>query len=194
MSMEPIRESEFLESKAAVYFLGRWPTGNNWLITRRDSADGSRSSLSMSEPDARALWAECVDGPRCGECNAPIAFDRNYGTAADKARRLTDRLCFSCDHWRERIKGGTHVVVIDGYRYSISPDLPPRSRDCAGHGGARFVIRFHDGREVVTHNLWANGRVPDHFRDRIVDNAVFVQAPQQSGYVGAGSANGAVAK
>jgi hypothetical protein len=40
-----------------------------------------------------------------------------------------------------------------------------------GFAGRRFVIRFHDGRIVETTNLWSNGIIPEHFRDRLLDNA-----------------------
>ena len=36
------------------------------------------------------------------------------------------------------------------------------------------MIRFTDGREVITHNLWHQGTIPKHFRARLPDNAVFV--------------------
>lgn len=65
-------------------------------------------------------------------------------------------------------------LVVEGRHYVIAKDQPKGYQGSLGHGGARFDIRFNDGREVVSHNLWAQGRVPEHFRERLPDNAEFV--------------------
>lgn len=69
------------------------------------------------------------------------------------------------------------VVRIKGNHYVISPDLAPgKSSWLAGHGGARFVIRFisgpHIGRVVETRNLWNQGPIPPEVG--LPDNAEFV--------------------
>ncbi len=94
----------------------------------------------------------------------------------DLAYRLQlKQLCFYCDFWlrklntsvshrQVRVKGGCYYIGDEG-----GGDWAGR-----GFGGARFHIRFHDGREVVTTNLWHNGEIPSLFLDRLSDNAVFI--------------------
>lgn len=43
---------------------------------------------------------------------------------------------------------------------------------CRGFGGDKFVIRFKDGKEVTTTNLWYQGAIPKHFQKILPDNAV----------------------
>lgn len=181
---EPVRESEFIETASGkVYFLGRWPDSGQPCVCCR--ADGGNTIVNA---DADVLWEACVNGPKCVECRAPLAFYRGY---RDWQKREAAGLCFSCDHWLGLIAPDASVAVIDGFRYSISPDQPEGFRGFIGHGGAEFVIRFDDGREVTTRNLWANGRVPPHFSARIPNNARFIKASNHAGYVGFGSAAGA---
>lgn len=63
------------------------------------------------------------------------------------------------------------VAIIDGVHYYID-DEDDNSR-FRGFDGAKFVIRFHDGREVTTTNLWCQGNIPDEFRDLFPNNADF---------------------
>jgi hypothetical protein len=77
--------------------------------------------------------------------------------------------------WREYVFKADEPFVarIDGQHYVIcdeSPDVQLR-----GFGGDPFEIKFHDGRVVKTTNLWCQGAIPERFRDRLPDNAVFLQ-------------------
>lgn len=66
-------------------------------------------------------------------------------------------------------------VVVNGQHFQIAEELPLRDRSYGGFGGRRHVIRFNDGREVVTTNLWTQGHIPAQFRNRFPENATFVQ-------------------
>jgi hypothetical protein len=105
----------------------------------------------------------------CKECNEGI--DTKY-TNGESLRK--QRLCFSCDFWysKIKIKDESHVVRVGGTHYMISSDNPPQS-SYRGFGGARYDIRFHDGREVSTTNLWCQGGIPARFKERLPDNAIF---------------------
>lgn len=85
--------------------------------------------------------------------------------------------CFYCNFWETRIReADERTVVIDGHRYEVdlkNPMSPPRP--FLGFAGRVFTIRFHDGREVTTNNLWTQGEIPERFRERIPDNAEFVR-------------------
>ncbi len=59
------------------------------------------------------------------------------------------------------------LVIATGHAYSIgsSDDYPK------GFGGSRFLICFHDGREIITDSLWHLGDIPAEWRSRLPDNA-----------------------
>jgi len=88
-------------------------------------------------------------------------------------------LCFGCGFWHEKIElartAADRVVRVNGRHFMIGDEPQPGAyRNGLGHGGFRFVIRFTDGREVTSHNLWGQGEIPERFRDRLPDNARFV--------------------
>lgn len=70
--------------------------------------------------------------------------------------------------WKDR------SVRINGEHFMIGDDVPNPSQ-LKGHGGARFQIKFHDGRVVETTNLWHQGEIPKEFKDKLPDNADFVK-------------------
>jgi len=81
--------------------------------------------------------------------------------------------CFECSLWRERLPlvGKPNTAIIDGTFYTIGDenDLSP----FRGFGGDKFVIRFKDGREITTTNLWYGGQISDAWKDKFPDNADF---------------------
>lgn len=87
--------------------------------------------------------------------------------------RLTDEL--SKKYWDARIErakqNNLNQVILNGFCYQIVPDEDELDPNARGFDGMRFVIYFKDGRRVVTHNLWANGLVPDELRADLPDNA-----------------------
>jgi hypothetical protein len=192
MSMEIVAHEGPLEFLGGMFFLGRWANDGPWVIQQRDNVGAGRSSHTYkSEEEARGVWRELIDGVKCRECGAGLEWDRG----CVNWQELQDRqLCHGCDFWTERIAkhDEENGVVIDGYRYSIGPDKPANYRGFVGHGGSPFTIRFNDdGLVVTTRNLWANGRIPDHFVGRYPNTAVFMKVSNDSAYVGSGTAAGA---
>lgn len=94
---------------------------------------------------------------------------------------LAARLCHTCNFWNKRHSelASGQFAIIDGRAYFIKPDEAEGYQGFVGFGGAKHVIRFNDGREVVSRNLWFNGDVPDHWRARLPDNARFVERDKQ---------------
>lgn len=41
-------------------------------------------------------------------------------------------------------------------------------------GGRKFHIQMHDGQVIETTELWHQGTIPEHFRERLPDNANFL--------------------
>ena len=100
----------------------------------------------------------------CGNHDAPSCWIKG-------AIEQDSKLCLICGHWVKRIEKGPDLnsVRFKGSHFEIVPDTG--SSAFRGYGGARFVIHFKDGRVVETHNLWHQGDIPQHFRDRLPDNA-----------------------
>jgi hypothetical protein len=85
-------------------------------------------------------------------------------------------LCVLCDRWVAFSLATEHpnVVRANGHHYVIEADGSDNLFGMRGFGGEEFTIRFHDGRVVKTTNLWAQGVIPERFRERLPDNAEFV--------------------
>jgi hypothetical protein len=105
----------------------------------------------------------------CNECGA-----KDYPRLTCDADKLRERgVCFYCNCWIDRLpmRDEARVARIGGYHYVIGkedPNIPLRNR---GSAGQKYVIHFFDGREVTTTNLWHQGEIPAHFRERLPDNA-----------------------
>jgi hypothetical protein len=84
-------------------------------------------------------------------------------------------LCFTCHHWDELLarKDDPTVVRAQHRHYIVGAAKTPHRFN--GFGGSEFKIRFNDGREVVTVDLWSQGTIPAHYRERMPDNAVFLE-------------------
>ncbi len=117
-----------------------------------------------------------VGGP-CNECGA-MDYSVNY-SGGFREKLLERGICFSCNHWREWIeraeRGDARIVRVGNVHYHIGDEKPDSPRHCRGFDGARWVVRFPDGRQVTSTNLWCQGNIPEHFQGRLPDNAEFVQ-------------------
>jgi hypothetical protein len=106
----------------------------------------------------------------CAECGA-----HEQGNWHDEhAKKLQTRgLCYSCEYWHVHIADASagNVVRVDGRHYRIGEEV--NRGGFRGFDGQRFKIKFTDGREVVTTNLWCQGAIPHRYRDRLPDNAQF---------------------
>lgn len=82
--------------------------------------------------------------------------------------------CFSINYWNERIlnKNDPCSVIIAHTAYWIGDE---DSKSCfRGFGGAKFRIKFFDGRYIETTNLWYNGDIPKKYWSKLPDNAEFI--------------------
>ena len=94
--------------------------------------------------------------------------DEGMGASTEPDPEFTRR------YWRERVESKDHPsqVRVDGRLYWIGEErVTGMPRGCYGE---KFRIRFHDGREITTTNLWVNGEIPAEFRAELPDNAVFL--------------------
>jgi len=82
--------------------------------------------------------------------------------------------CFQIDFWDDniKIKDELHIARIKGEQYCIGDEI--RSNPFRGFCGRKFIIRFLNGREVISTNLWYNGRIPESHIGLLPDNAEFI--------------------
>ncbi|WP_158071140.1 hypothetical protein [Streptomyces sp. CB03234] len=101
-------------------------------------------------------------------------------------RMAAYRVCSSCDFWLtcwgyamlgDRDPDGRRVLRIGGRHYltwTEEQGFPPE----IGYAGVevRHYVLLNDptGAVHATHRLWLMGTIPESFRDRMPDNAVFV--------------------
>lgn len=111
----------------------------------------------------------------CRECGQ--SDKANFGEPT-RSRMLAQQLCFTCLFWTDKIAelNDDFTARIGGRHYRIGPE-ETSPRDQRGFDGHRAVIRFADGREVTTTNLWFQGEIPVHFHTRLPDNAEFLERP-----------------
>lgn len=120
-----------------------------------------------------------LKGGKCRECGGNIEPNRWQPRIGRVL--VENQLCIRCQGWLEAVleKDDPKQVRVDGWVFNIAPEDPELRKMTGGfglgHGGRRFRIRFDDGREVVTTNLWNSGEIPERFRKRLPDNAVFVR-------------------
>lgn len=116
----------------------------------------------------------------CVKCGV-TGYTTNYFEPT-KSRMIENSLCFECDHWTGLIIGKDNKdrVRVDGSHYMIGPENNHPSH-CKGFGGAKWKIRFKDGREAETTNLWHQGQIPDIFKDELPDNAEFIHEAKSGG-------------
>lgn len=107
-------------------------------------------------------------------CKMCGATERLQWIESTKAELIKHQLCFTCNFWRERLErhqDNPNSVIIDNTAYMIGRE--DELHVFRGFGGARFVICFDDGREVVTTNLWCQGGIPDIWKPFFRNNAHF---------------------
>lgn len=105
----------------------------------------------------------------CSECSKEVEVGRF--SEPTNGEMIKQELCFNCHFWTKRVEefDNYHRFVANGTHYTIADEHSPSS--FRGYGGARWVVTFYDGREVLTSNLWCQGDVPEHFRARLPDTA-----------------------
>ena len=109
---------------------------------------------------------------KCYECGKR---EECYWNEETNKTLIKYQLCFNCNFWREKVlmKDKPKVVRIKGSHYTIGAEEAPTGM-FRGFGGRVFKILFDDGREVTTTNLWHQGIIPEHFKERLPDNAKFL--------------------
>ncbi len=89
-------------------------------------------------------------------------------------------VCFSCGFWEEKVEQlkTKQVVIVDSHYYVVGPNKEP-SKFC-GFGGRWFrwkLLGFPE-KTFESCDMWHAGTIPPHFRDRLKDNAEWVDKKQ----------------
>ena len=108
---------------------------------------------------------------KCPTCNKELGTNSLY--SSDERSMKEKRECFECSIWRERLPlvGNPDVAIIDGTFYTIGDENS--KSPFRGFGGNKFVIRFKNGREITTTNLWCGGNIPETWKPKFPNNADF---------------------
>lgn len=132
------------------------------------------SRISLGYDTVEKLKEDCgVPDEPCRLCGQ--MFQTDYMDEVKKVL-LEKNICFTCDYWERMIArpDQDRCVRIEGRHYTIAEAESGPSM-FKGHGGRSFSIEFFDGRSVATNNLWHQGAIPAHFKDKLPDNAKFKQ-------------------
>lgn len=110
----------------------------------------------------------------CRECGD--TEDRRFIESV-MSKMLERQLCHTCNFWAEWVerKDEPEVARIGGWHYRVhSMTKPGVPAHCKGFGGRLHTVVWDSGWKATTDDLWGQGEIPAHFRDRLPDNAVFV--------------------
>ena len=101
---------------------------------------------------------------KCCICGKEIE-ESFYGNAI-----LCSSNCYNEHFWQTTLDDS--AVIINQVCYHIGKE---NSTDpFRGFGGRKFKIQMNDGKIIETDNLWCGGDIPDSHRDRMPDNAKFI--------------------
>lgn len=112
----------------------------------------------------------------CKKCGETVEITESIVSTSKEMD--VQQLCFHCNYWTDIIRRDNNedkdvFVIANGKHYIIDNE---NSNDYfRGFGGAKFTIKFFDGRMVKTSNLWYQGEIPERFRDELPDNATLIQ-------------------
>ena len=132
-------------------------------------ADGYRSISSYYDTKKELIKDQGILKNPCKECGGLVKT-----TFSNNEKMIQRNVCFSCNFWFNIIDDIDNKLVIDGTVYVFHERAEAHTVAFLGHGGREFTIETNDGKVLSTNNLWSNGNVPDKFRDRIKDNAQFI--------------------
>lgn len=151
-------ESEIIESREFPkmrYEGGKWTSSSGWC----SSLEELKEKNGIPDEPCRC----------CGRI-----FSTHFEKET-KANLIRKNVCFTCNFWQEYVeeRDTPRYARIGGCHYAVGPENNDHP-SFRGFGGRRSKIRWNDGREVVTTNLWFQGQIPERFRAELPDNAVFV--------------------
>lgn len=143
-----------------------------WENRPKTHYDGGCWSVIYSGADSEAeILEKCgIPDEPCRECG--LIFATTFVEPV-KAKLLAQNICHSCNHFRELCKSKNGIRVNGGHY--LDGGQRGGNTTWNGFGGRIFRVRMFDGREFETNNMWFQGNIPQHFRERLPDNAEFIE-------------------
>ena len=138
------------------------------------------SSLISKRGGSRSIAYDTIDELKKGEgilednCPCCGGYIKTTFTKPTKSEIIQKKLCFSCLHWNKILDdlSNPNRFIIGGNAYC---HVEQKEGYFQGHGGRTFRIKRYDTNEVfVSNNLWCQGQIPIHLKDRIKNNACFI--------------------
>lgn len=104
----------------------------------------------------------------CGKEDNPdkYRFDPLYDIMTSKG------VCFNCAFWineHQEDEKGRDYAIIGGEHYILKPH--ENNKSLSGMDGRKYIIKFFDGHLIICDNVMEQGKIPEHFRDIMPDNA-----------------------
>jgi len=139
--------------------------------------------------DPYAAWNSriTVTNAKCKVCGDK--FNADHLVQGERLR--TVGICHTCDFWIEKwqMRDDENVARINGQHYMFGNHMQDYVVDPAdtletivanwkapkkqglGMGGDKIIIKFNDGRIVITNDLWHQGTIPELFSNALPNNA-----------------------
>ena len=110
----------------------------------------------------------------CKECRM---WERLPFSNIEMMKLIALQMCQGCEFWHkfEILKNDPNAVRINGKHYWIGPEDDPAPPYWRGMGGGKVIVKFEDGRQIMSTNFWYQGVIPQRWRERLPDNAWFVR-------------------
>lgn len=142
--------------------------GRKWA----HGSNGTPSTVATAEDaEAARVWLVAQASHTCGMCGTLVFL---FHTKPERSERLKmHQWCTRCEFWFERAseKDDPATVRVRGTHYRMGGRT---SGSLRGFGGAKFRVRFFDGRKAECSDMWCQGEIPEWFREMMPDNAVFL--------------------
>ena len=140
-------------------------------------------SEKIAEIDERYLpFKQCLNYQHC---QGFVGCAKDANDKLVTGYRTKEGLCHHCTHWEELYEKRLSTDVISirvnnrHYQTSIqSINKPPPKY--AGFGGRKFVVKIKEPHisgyphVFYTCDMWTQGTIPEYFREKLPDNAEFV--------------------
>lgn len=113
--------------------------------------------------------------PKCKMCKVTLDFSKGDGYT--HIPFIAQGNCFDCYHWDSVLNGATNRTSVrtpDGEHYCYPTNKPldlSTPQRHLGLGGQKMKIKFFDGTEVVTNNLWSQGKMTKYWFKKFPANA-----------------------
>lgn len=169
--------AEYVNGVDKWYFIGTTDGPNRIINTTKvlNTGDSEYGYINHLTPPYKTKEYLCeamsiLDSP-CVECGGVISANYDKGL---KAQLIERNMCFSCSLWFDRIEAckENRVMIVNHQMYSIIDENEKGS--FRGFGVARFHFMKY-GIDYVSTNVWFGGNIPQHFRERIPNNAIIVR-------------------